>query len=62
MIISCCADVARGMWGPGNTVDTGPVVVEPGHGSAGDPDVQDDDLARVHRHRGQVVGVLLVPG
>ena len=44
------------------TVDTGPVVVEPGHWCAGDPDVQDDDLARVHRHRGQVVGVLLVPG
>ena len=34
------------------TVDTGPVVVEPGHWCAGDPDVQDDDLARVHRHRG----------
>ena len=44
------------------TVDTGPVVVEPGHWCAGDPDVQDDDLARVHCHRGKVVGVLLVPG
>ena len=47
---------------PGDAVDTGPVVVEPGHWGAGDPHIQDDDLASVHGHGGKVVGVLLVPG
>lgn len=47
--------------GPGDPVDAGAVVVEPGHRSAGDTHVQDDDLAGVHSHRRQVVRVLLVP-
>lgn len=46
---------------PGDAVDAGAMVVEPGDGRAGDAHVQDDDLARVHGHRGQVVRVLLVP-
>ena len=50
------------MWSPGNAIDTGPVVVEPGHRGAGHSDVQYDDLTGIHGHCGQVVGVLLVPG
>ena len=38
------------------------MVVQSGHGGAGHSDVQDDHLAGVHGHGGQVVGVLLVPG
>lgn len=38
------------------------MIVQSGHWSAGHSDVQDDDLARVHGHGGQVVGILLVPG
>ena len=38
------------------------MVVQSGHRRAGDPDVEDDDLAGVHGHGGQVVGVLFVPG
>lgn len=46
---------------PGDAVDAGAVVVEPGDGRAGHPHVQDDDLARVHGYRREVVRVLLVP-
>ena len=61
MVVSRCADVAGGVGRPGDAVNTGAVVVEPGDGSAGNSHVQDDNLACVHRHRGQVVRVLLVP-
>lgn len=53
--------VAVPVRGPGDAVDAGAVVVEARHGSAGHAHVQDDDLAGVHRDRGQVVRVLLVP-
>ncbi len=52
------ADVAAGVRRPGDPVDACAVVVEPCHGGAGHADVQDDHLAGVHRHCGQVVGVL----
>ncbi|MEE6464120.1 hypothetical protein FKM82_006183 [Ascaphus truei] len=61
VIISCGTDVAGGVRGPGDAVDTGTVVVEPRHGGARYAHVQDDDLHPVHGHGGQVVEVLLVP-
>ena len=62
MIVSRGADVTGGVRGPGDTVNTGPVVVQSGHWSAGHPDVQDDHLGGVHGHGGKIVGVLFVPG
>lgn len=50
------------MGSPCNAVNASPVVVETRHRGAWDPYVQDDDLAGVHGDRGQIVGVLLVPG
>ena len=57
-----CADVTRGVGRPGDPVDARPVIVEPRHGRARHPDVEDDDLAGVHGDGREVVGVLLVPG
>ena len=62
VVVARRADVAAGVGCPRNAVDAGSVVVESGHGGAGDAHVQDDDLAGVHGHGGQVVGVLLIPG
>lgn len=39
-------DVTAGVGGPGYAVDTGSVVVEAGHGSAGDPHVQNNHLQK----------------
>ena len=58
MIVPRRADVAAGVRRPGDPVHACAVVVEPGHGGAGHADVEDDHLAGVHRHSGQVVGVL----
>ena len=56
--LTSCADVTRGVRCPGDPVDACSVVVEPRHGRARHPHVEDDDLARVHGDGGQVVGVL----
>ena len=50
------------VWGPGNAIDTGAMVVQPGNRSARHSYVEDDDFAGVHGNGGKIVGVLLVPG
>lgn len=49
------------MRGPGDAVDAGAMVIEPGYWSAGHPHVQYDDLTGVHGDCSEVVGVLFVP-
>ena len=39
-------DVTAGVGGPGYAIDTGSVVIEAGHGSAGDPHVQNNYLQK----------------
>ena len=38
-IITCCTDMTTGVRRPGNTIDTGSVVVESGYRGTGDPHI-----------------------
>ena len=49
-LLTCSADVAGGVRGPGDPVDLGPMVAEPGHWDTGDTNVQDDHLTIYGTH------------
>merc|ERR1719158_1447118 len=62
VIVSSSANVTGRMWGPGNSIDTGTVVVQSCNWSARHSDIEDDDFTGIHGDCGEIIGVLLVPG
>ena len=61
MVVSCCANVALTVWGPGYGVHLSCVALEGPHGLHGIPEIEDHHIVAVLLNGGQLVDVSLVP-